>query len=43
MRSSRFRVWTAGLVAFLMGFPFSEKVFAYHDDILDLIDPSNLS
>ena len=42
MRSRRIRLWIAGLVAFLMGFPFSEKVFAYHD-IVGLLDPSDLS
>lgn len=33
MRFSRIRLWIAGLVAFLMGFPLSEKVLAGGSDI----------
>ena len=33
MRFSRMRLWVAGVVAFLMGFPFSEKVEAQVGDI----------
>jgi|GEM_PF-2308675 len=42
MRSGRIRLWIAGLVAFLMGFPFSEKLFAA-DSSLRFLDPSELS
>lgn len=34
MRLSRVRFWAAGLVAFLLGFPFSEKVFARTSDLI---------
>lgn len=34
MRISRTRLWAAGLVAFLLGFPFTEKVFAGAGDIV---------
>jgi len=33
MRLSRIRLWIAGLVAFLMGFPLSERVLADSYDI----------
>ena len=34
MRFSRVRLWIAGFVAFLLGFPLSEKVFAGAGDVL---------
>jgi hypothetical protein len=37
MSLSRIRLWAAGLVAFLLGFPLSEKVMA---DALDVLDAS---
>jgi len=35
MRFNRVRLWAAGLVAFLMGFPFSEKALAQTTDIIE--------
>lgn len=35
MRLSRLRLWTAGLVAFLLGFPLSEKAMAGAFDVFD--------
>ena len=35
MRFSRIRLWIAGLVAFLLGFPLSDKVLAGGFDIFD--------
>ena len=35
MRFGRMRLWAAGLVAFLMGFPFSGKAFGATSDIID--------
>lgn len=35
MRFKRIRLWVAGLVAFLLGFPLSDKVLAGAGDIFD--------
>lgn len=35
MRFLRIRLWIAGLVVFLLGFPLSEKVLADSFDIFD--------
>jgi len=35
MRFDRIRLWAAGLVAFLLGFPLSDKVLASAGDIID--------
>ena len=35
MRLSRLRLWTAGVVAFFLGFPLSDKVLAGAEDIID--------
>ena len=35
MRFARIRLWIAGLVAFLLGFPLSQKALAGALDILD--------
>ena len=35
MRITRIRLWAAGLVAFLLGFPMTEKVIAGTSDIFE--------
>ncbi len=35
MRFTRIRLWIAGLVAFLFGFPLSERAFAGLFDVVD--------
>ena len=35
MRLTRIRLWIAGLVAFMLGFPLSEKAMAGAIDVVD--------
>jgi len=40
MRFGRIRFWVAGLVAFLLGFPFAEQASAQSTNVTDIIDSS---
>jgi hypothetical protein len=35
MRFRRLKLWIAGLVAFVLGFPLSDKVLAGTEDLID--------
>ena len=35
MRITRIRLWTAGLVAFLLGFPMTERALAQSSDFIE--------